>query len=148
MARSVHPYAPAGCAPATRCRPAARVHLRPEPSLPTGAGSALWKPWEPAPMHRPDGTYDFRRGTPALASFPVARWRKSLADAVSRADAVALGYGPAEGSPSLRTQIAALLRRSRALDARREDTVVTSGAFLSASPNTNSGGRSDLTDRR
>ncbi|MET8085871.1 PLP-dependent aminotransferase family protein [Micromonospora sp. NPDC005237] len=107
---------------------AARAHLRPEPPLPTDAGSPLWKPWEPAPMHRPDGTYDFRHGTPALASFPVTRWRQSLADAVSRADAVALGYGPAEGALSLRAQITALLRRSRALDATRENTVVTSGA--------------------
>ncbi|MFI6260625.1 PLP-dependent aminotransferase family protein, partial [Micromonospora zamorensis] len=109
-------------------RAATRAHLWPEPPLPTDAGSPLWKPWEPAPMHRPDGTYDFRHGTPALASFPVTRWRQSLTEAVSRADAVALGYGPAEGSPSLRAQISALLRRSRALDAPREHTVVTSGA--------------------
>lgn len=107
---------------------AARPPLWPEPPLPTDAGSPLWKPWEPAPMHRPDGAYDFRHGTPALASFPVTRWRQSLAEAVSRADAVALGYGPAEGASSLRTQISALLRRSRALDANREHTVVTSGA--------------------
>ncbi|MDG4838686.1 PLP-dependent aminotransferase family protein [Micromonospora sp. WMMD967] len=107
---------------------AARPPLWPEPPLPTDAGSPLWKPWEPAPMHRPDGAYDFRHGTPALASFPVTRWRQSLAEAVSQADAVALGYGPAEGASSLRTQISALLRRSRALDANREHTVVTSGA--------------------
>ncbi|MEV1159375.1 PLP-dependent aminotransferase family protein, partial [Micromonospora chokoriensis] len=107
---------------------AARPPLWPEPPLPTDAGSPLWKPWEPAPMHRADGAYDFRHGTPALASFPVTRWRQSLAEAVSQADAVALGYGPAEGASSLRTQISALLRRSRALDANREHTVVTSGA--------------------
>ncbi|WP_433554077.1 PLP-dependent aminotransferase family protein [Micromonospora zamorensis] len=112
--------------PAQRAAP--RAHLWPEPPLPTDAGSPLWKPWEPAPMHRPDGTYDFRHGTPALASFPVTRWRQSLTEAVSRADAAALGYGPAEGSPTLRAQISALLRRSRALDAPREHTVVTSGA--------------------
>ncbi|MBQ0978001.1 MULTISPECIES: PLP-dependent aminotransferase family protein [unclassified Micromonospora] len=109
-------------------RAATHAHLWPEPPLATDAGSPLWKPWEPAPMHRPDGTYDFRHGTPALASFPVTRWRQSLTEAVSRADAVALGYGPAEGSPTLRAQISALLRRSRALDAPREHTVVTSGA--------------------
>ena len=57
------PPARAPCAPNPRCRP---------------TGSPLWQPWEPAPMHRPDGAYDFRHGTPALASFPVTRWRQSL----------------------------------------------------------------------
>ncbi|GIJ79208.1 GntR family transcriptional regulator [Micromonospora phaseoli] len=108
--------------------PAVRAPLRPEPPLPTDAGSPLWKPWEPAPMQRPHTAYDFRHGTPALASFPVTRWRQSLAEAVSRADTAALGYGPAEGAPELRAQIAALLRRSRAFAAAPEQTVVTSGA--------------------
>ncbi|MDG4796524.1 PLP-dependent aminotransferase family protein [Micromonospora sp. WMMD1082] len=108
--------------------PALRAPLRPEPPLPTDTGSGLWQPWEPAPTHLPDAAYDFRHGTPALASFPVARWRQSLAAAVSRADATTLGYGPAEGTPALRTRIAALLRRSRAFDAAPEHTVVTSGA--------------------
>ncbi|MFV2102986.1 PLP-dependent aminotransferase family protein [Micromonospora sp. LOL_024] len=108
--------------------PAVRAPLRPEPPLPTDAGSPLWKPWEPAPMQRPQPAYDFRHGTPALASFPVTRWRQALAEAVSRADTAALGYGPAEGAPELRAQIAALLRRSRAFGAAPEQTVVTSGA--------------------
>ncbi|SCE77576.1 transcriptional regulator, GntR family [Micromonospora purpureochromogenes] len=114
------PASPAG-------RPA-RAPIRPEPPLPTDDGSPLWKPWEPAPMQQPGGAYDFRHGTPALASFPVTRWRQSLAEALSRADVAALGYGPAEGSPALRAQITALLRRSRAFDAAREHTLVTSGA--------------------
>ncbi|WP_230415716.1 MocR-like pyridoxine biosynthesis transcription factor PdxR [Micromonospora tarapacensis] len=79
-------------------------------------------------MHRPHAAYDFRHGTPALTSFPVTRWRQSLAEAVSRADAATLGYGPAEGAPALRAQISALLRRSRAFGAAPEHIVVTSGA--------------------
>ncbi|MFG3284165.1 PLP-dependent aminotransferase family protein [Streptomyces sp. NPDC048111] len=108
--------------------PAQRAELAPQPPRPTDGSSALWQPWEPAPSHRPSGALDFRHGTPALAEFPVARWRQSLHDAYGRADVAALGYGPAEGSSTLRTEIATLLRRSRALDASPDHIMVTSGA--------------------
>ncbi|MFG2720683.1 PLP-dependent aminotransferase family protein [Streptomyces sp. NPDC048416] len=100
----------------------------PQPPRATDRDSALWQPWEPAPGRRPGGVIDFRHGTPALAEFPVARWRQSLHDAYGRADAASLGYGPAEGSPALRTEIASLVRRSRALDASPDHIMVTSGA--------------------
>lgn len=108
--------------------PGAPAKLDPQPPRATDGSDALWQPWEPPPAHLPGSGVDFRHGTPALADFPVARWRQSLHDAYGRADAVALGYGPAEGSRTLRTEIAALLRQSRALDASPDRILVTAGA--------------------
>ncbi|MGW0547278.1 MocR-like pyridoxine biosynthesis transcription factor PdxR [Streptomyces altiplanensis] len=102
--------------------------LAPQPPRATDGGNALWQPWEPPPTRHPGVALDFRHGTPALADFPVARWRQSLHDAYGRADVAALGYGPAEGSPTLRTEIAALVRQSRALDAHPDRIMVTGGA--------------------
>ncbi|MEN8654906.1 PLP-dependent aminotransferase family protein [Streptomyces sp. 21So2-11] len=110
---------------ARRSAPAA---LTPQPPRSTDDGNALWQPWEPAPTHHPGTGIDFRHGTPALANFPVARWLQSLQQAYGRADAAALGYGPAEGSPTLRTEIATLVRQSRALDASADRIMVTGGA--------------------
>ncbi|MCX5388049.1 PLP-dependent aminotransferase family protein [Streptomyces sp. NBC_00083] len=102
--------------------------LAPQPPRPTDGGDALWRPWEPPPAQRAADVIDFRHGTPALAEFPLARWRQSLHTAYGRAGAASLGYGPAEGSPALRTEIATLVRRSRALDAPADRIMVTSGA--------------------
>ncbi|MEV7775210.1 PLP-dependent aminotransferase family protein [Kitasatospora sp. NPDC086791] len=105
-----------------------RTALAPQPPRATDGGDALWQPWEPPPMRQSGAELDFRHGTPALANFPVSRWRQSLHEAYARADAAALGYGPAEGSPALRAQIATLVRQSRALDATPDHILVTSGA--------------------
>ncbi|MGX4690659.1 MocR-like pyridoxine biosynthesis transcription factor PdxR [Streptomyces sp. JNUCC 63] len=113
-------------APASRLSPP--TAFAPQPPRATDGGSALWQPWEPPPTHYPGTALDFRHGTPALADFPVARWRQSLHEAYGRADAAALGYGPAEGSPALRAEIATLVRRSRALNASSDHVMVTSGA--------------------
>uniref|UniRef100_A0AAU2VUH9 PLP-dependent aminotransferase family protein n=1 Tax=Streptomyces sp. NBC_00008 TaxID=2903610 RepID=A0AAU2VUH9_9ACTN len=113
-------------APGTR-RPSAAV-LAPQPPRSTDGGNSLWQPWEPPPVHRPGTELDFRHGTPALANFPVARWLQSLQEAYGRADAAMLGYGPAEGSPTLRAEIAKLVRQSRALDASADQIMVTGGA--------------------
>ncbi|MET7765704.1 GntR family transcriptional regulator [Streptomyces sp. NPDC005393] len=67
--------------------------LAPQPPRATDGGNALWQPWEPPPTHHPGTALDFRHGTPALADFPVARWRQSMHDAYGRADIAALGYG-------------------------------------------------------
>ncbi|MEI7033986.1 GntR family transcriptional regulator [Streptomyces pratensis] len=109
-------------------RSAAPAPLAPRPPRSTEDGDVLWQPWEPAPAHHPGGGIDFRHGTPALADFPVARWLQSLQEAYGRADAAALGYGPAEGAPALRTEIATLVRQSRALDASADRIMVTGGA--------------------
>ncbi|MER7753315.1 PLP-dependent aminotransferase family protein [Kitasatospora sp. NPDC097643] len=115
--------------PAQPARPRpAREHQRPQPPRATDGGDALWQPWEPPPTHHPGVALDFRHGTPALANFPVSRWRQSMHEAYARADAAALGYGPAEGSPALRAQIATLVRQSRALTATPDRILVTSGA--------------------
>ncbi|MEU9101910.1 aminotransferase class I/II-fold pyridoxal phosphate-dependent enzyme [Streptomyces sp. NPDC048361] len=104
------------------------VLLEPQPPRPTDGGDTLWRPWEAPPAQRDADVIDFRHGTPALAEFPLARWRQSLHTAYGRAGAASLGYGPAEGSPALRTEIATLVRRSRALDASPDQIMVTSGA--------------------
>lgn len=108
-------------------RPVGRTmsaRLVPVPPLATRSGHPLWQPWE-----RPgDTAIDFRHSTPALAQFPVSRWRRAVNDAFDRADTGSLGYGPAEGAPELRRQLMALLRRSRALHAPIDQILVTSGA--------------------
>ncbi|WP_326698635.1 PLP-dependent aminotransferase family protein [Streptomyces sp. NBC_01754] len=109
-------------------RPVVPAALAPQPPRSTADGDALWQPWEPAPAHHPGAGIDFRHGTPALADFPVTRWLQSLQEAYGRADAAALGYGPAEGAPALRTEIATLVRQSRALDASADRIMVTGGA--------------------
>ncbi|PCG84247.1 GntR family transcriptional regulator [Streptomyces sp. WZ.A104] len=109
-------------------RRAVPAALAPQPPRSTDEGHSLWQPWEPAPTYRPGTALDFRHGTPALADFPVTRWLQSLQEAYGRADAAALGYGPAEGSPRLRTEIATLVRQSRALDASVGRIMVTGGA--------------------
>lgn len=108
--------------------PGGAGRLSPQPPRATDGSDALWQPWEPAPAHLPGSGVDFRHGTPALSDFPVARWRQSLHEAYGRADAAALGYGAAEGAASLRGEIAALVRQSRALDASADRIVVTAGA--------------------
>ncbi|GAA2939215.1 PLP-dependent aminotransferase family protein [Streptomyces enissocaesilis] len=117
-----------GAGPPRPPRTTAPTALAPQPPRATDGGNALWQPWEPPPTRHPGAALDFRHGTPALAEFPVARWRQSLHDAYGRADAAALGYGPAEGSPALRREIAALVRQSRALDAPPDRIMVTGGA--------------------
>lgn len=119
---------PAGPAPGGTVR-SGTVRTVPSPPRPTDGGDPLWQPWEPPPVLRhPGNVLDFRHGTPALAAFPVARWRQSLHEAYGRADAATLGYGPAEGSAALRARIAALVRQSRAVDAAPENIMVTGGA--------------------
>ncbi|MEV5505208.1 PLP-dependent aminotransferase family protein [Streptomyces orinoci] len=108
--------------------PACRTPLAPQPPRPTDAGHALWQPWEPPPVYEQGDLLDFRHGTPALNEFPVARWRQSLTEAYAKAGATALGYGPAEGAAALRTEIAALVRRSRALAVPPDQVLVTAGA--------------------
>jgi GntR family transcriptional regulator/MocR family aminotransferase len=117
----------AGGVPGGARRPAPTA-LAPQPPRSTDGGNSLWQPWEPPPTHHPGTALDFRHGTPALANFPVARWLQALQDAYGRADAATLGYGPAEGSPALRMEIATLVRQSRALDASADRIMVTNGA--------------------
>ncbi|WP_219994595.1 MocR-like pyridoxine biosynthesis transcription factor PdxR [Actinokineospora spheciospongiae] len=104
----------------------AKVALVPQPPVPT-RGGALWRPWDlDVKGRRPD--IDFRHDSPALNHFPLARWRRSLDNVHTRADALSLGYGPAEGSPALRDEVSRLVRRSRGLDASPDRVLITSGA--------------------
>lgn len=121
-------------APRTESAPRGREEAprarEPLPPLPTGAGDALWQPWEPPPSHTQTGGagIDFRHGAPALAAFPMSRWQESVRRAYARADAGSLGYGPAEGSGALRGHVSALVARSRSLVAEADRVLITSGA--------------------
>ncbi|GAB1692445.1 PLP-dependent aminotransferase family protein [Krasilnikovia sp. M28-CT-15] len=104
--------------------PTGAARLAPEPPLAGHADHPLWQPWE----RSADNAVDFRHSTPALAQFPISRWRRSVTEAFTKADAALLGYGPAEGSPALRAQLTGLLRRSRGLVTPADRILITSGA--------------------
>jgi len=101
-------------------RPAARS---PDPRL-----AQAWRRTAPpgAPPARP--RYDFRIGVPDGASFPFDLWRKLL----GRATRAAARSGPADaaaaGRAALRDGIASHVSFTRAVAARAEDVVVTTGA--------------------
>ncbi|MEK8213581.1 MocR-like pyridoxine biosynthesis transcription factor PdxR [Paenibacillus sp. FSL L8-0463] len=71
---------------------------------------------------------DFRHGVPAWDAFPMDSWQKALMNACRSATPQTLGYGPAEGSFSLRQEIARLLRSTRSIPVTAEQIVITAGA--------------------
>lgn len=72
--------------------------------------------------------YDFRHGIPAWDHFPMVCWSKLMTKVWMNAGSSTLGYGPAEGSPVLRREIARLLRHTRGIPASFEQIVITTGA--------------------
>lgn len=72
--------------------------------------------------------YDFRHGVPAWDVVPMDQWQKSLIRTCRKATPELLGYGPAEGSLTLRKEIARLLRSSRSIPVELEQIVITTGA--------------------
>lgn len=72
--------------------------------------------------------YDFRHGIPAWDHLPMACWSKLMVKVWMNAGPSTLGYGPAEGSPALRREIARLLRHTRGIPASFEQIVITTGA--------------------
>lgn len=71
---------------------------------------------------------DFRSGLPALDLFPRKDWKAALASSLSSAEAIQLGYGPVEGLPRLRRDIAEYAARTRGLPVAPERVVITVGA--------------------
>lgn len=67
-------------------------------------------------------------GTPALAHFPMAAWRRSLERAVERAMPQSLGYGMPAGEPALRDAIATHVRVARGVVCDGAQVVITEGA--------------------
>ena len=70
---------------------------------------------------------DLRPGTPDVNSFPVGAWLKAGRAALTHAPASAFGYGDVQGRIELRTALAAYLGRTRGVQARPEQIVITSG---------------------
>lgn len=69
-----------------------------------------------------------RPGTPALARFPLAAWRRSLERAWRTAPPGALGYGDPAGEPALRAAIAQHVGVSRGVRCDAAQVVITEGA--------------------
>ena len=72
--------------------------------------------------------FDFRLGVPDPRLFPVASWRRAMADAIDESVRVAPGYGDPAGDPGLRAAIARHIGVSRGVRAAADDVVVTAGA--------------------
>jgi len=77
---------------------------------------------------QPRPIIDFKHGIPAWDQFPMGQWAQCLAETCRQSTPEQLTYAAAEGSLSLRTTIAALLRHTRSLHADPEQIIITTGA--------------------
>jgi GntR family transcriptional regulator/MocR family aminotransferase len=71
---------------------------------------------------------DLRPGTPDVTSFPVAEWLRCVRRALGQAPASAFGYGDLRGRFELRSALADYLGRTRGVEARPDQVVITAGA--------------------
>jgi len=80
------------------------------------------------PFPPPEGIdIDLSPGVPDLSAFPRSQWlraEKSVLDEVTSAD---LGYGDPGGTPRLRAELIAWLRRTRGIRAEADDIIVVGG---------------------
>jgi len=72
--------------------------------------------------------YEFIGGSPAIELFPHAHWRRCTLHALRENARSRALYGPAEGQPELREQIARHVGFARGVRCTPGDVVVTSGA--------------------
>ncbi|WP_232005028.1 PLP-dependent aminotransferase family protein [Mycobacterium sp. ACS1612] len=72
--------------------------------------------------------HDLRPGHPDLSSFPRAEWSRAVKRALTSAPFEAFGYADPHGRPELRRALAQYLARTRGVQARPCNIVVTSGA--------------------
>jgi GntR family transcriptional regulator / MocR family aminotransferase len=91
----------------------------------SGAEAPPGPPPRPAAPVRP--SIDFKHGLPDLASFPRRDWAWAMREACRGVPAGELGYGDANGSETLRSVLAAYLRRVRGAVAEPERIVICSG---------------------
>lgn len=77
--------------------------------------------------------YDFQYGDIDIPSFPMKKWRKYLNETLDSLDSAGFNYGDKQGDAELRKQIALYLYRSRGVDCRQEQIVITSGTQQSIS---------------
>ncbi len=71
---------------------------------------------------------DLRPGTPDITSFPVTEWLRCTRKALGSAPSSAYGYGDVRGRFELRRTLVDYLGRTRGVDARPEQVMITSGA--------------------
>ena len=85
---------------------------------------------DPAPERRPPkpSRLDLRPGTPDVTSFPVAEWLRCVRRALANAPTSAFGYGDLRGRYELRRTLVDYLGRTRGVQARPEQVVITTGA--------------------
>ncbi len=70
---------------------------------------------------------DLRPGTPDVTSFPVAAWLRASRVALTHAPSSAFAYGDVQGRIELRRALADYLGRTRGVQARPEQIVITAG---------------------
>jgi GntR family transcriptional regulator/MocR family aminotransferase len=71
---------------------------------------------------------DFRSGIPALDLFPRKTWAKIMQHVCSEVHSSALSYGEPEGREELREGLSRYLFRSRGVECRPDQILITSGA--------------------
>lgn len=73
------------------------------------------------------GGIDFRLGRPSIAPLPLRSWQRFWREMAM--EEPPNDYGPTEGFPELRAEVAAYLGRSRGIACTADDVVMTSGAM-------------------
>lgn len=98
------------------------------------ASSAAVERWRtlPTPLRHPApaglARYEFIGGAPSMALFPHADWRRCMLHALRESARTRPLYGPPEGLPELREQIARHVAFARGVRCTPAEVVVTGGA--------------------
>ncbi|HEY8584158.1 MAG TPA: PLP-dependent aminotransferase family protein, partial [Capillimicrobium sp.] len=71
--------------------------------------------------------YDFFPGSPALGAFPRSPWARALREALRELPDRRLGYGDIRGTAEAREELAAYLRRARAVTASADAVLTCAG---------------------
>ena len=109
-----------------------RVATRAAPDAAADAAAGADTPLDdvdagPIPPLPPGIGYDLRPGQPDLSTFPRGAWLAALRRAITTLPTSELGYPARAGAPRLRTELAAYLRRVRAVAAPPGQVVVAAG---------------------
>lgn len=101
------------------------VHRTRQPVVPLGFWADLPKP--PLRLNAAP-EYDFRAGVPDTRIFPMDTWLRLLAEQMTTMPPQLLIYEDPRGRADLRREIAVRLHRSRELQVRATDVLVTNGS--------------------
>ncbi len=113
--------------------PQAAPRVRHAPARPLASHAAVEK-WRALalPLRHPpvagSARYEFIGGSPAIELFPHADWRRCTLHALRENARTRALYGPAEGQPELREQVARHVGFARGVRCTPGDVVVTNGA--------------------